>query len=69
MDEDPLALELQEHTFSSKNDVHNSIEIYETPTKKLKEAVEVTPANRRKSILKSSTTKLGKYLHYELKLF
>lgn len=53
MDDDPLAIE--HHT-----DANARSDIYETPKKKSKEASEEVTSNRRKSILKSATTKLGK---------
>lgn len=59
LDEDPLAIQQQEQNISHKNIVHSPL-VYQTPTKKLKEASEGTPLNRRKSILKSATTKMGK---------
>ncbi|KAM7343467.1 origin recognition complex subunit 1 isoform 2-T2 [Cochliomyia hominivorax] len=55
-EEDPLAIQQEDN---SKSIIPNSSDIYNTPTKKIKESTEGTPTNRRKSILKSSTTRLA----------
>ncbi|KAI8127054.1 Origin recognition complex subunit 1 [Lucilia cuprina] len=57
-EEDPLALgEHERHISPSKGHIQN--DIYHTPTKKNKESSESTPSNRRKSILKSATSRMA----------
>uniref|UniRef100_A0A1A9X3S8 Origin recognition complex subunit 1 n=1 Tax=Glossina brevipalpis TaxID=37001 RepID=A0A1A9X3S8_9MUSC len=57
-EKDPLALENNTKEFIDFIEAHTN-DLYETPTKKLKESATETPNNKRKSILKSATTRIG----------